>query len=489
MREDPWYFATRCVVTQDEKDRISPIKKFPSDMEYLKLYFRVWQKERLVAVPKSRRMFMSWANTILYLWDTLFHVGRFNAFVSKKEEDADTLLERCKFILENIPPDVLSTDLIPKWRKTYCKLEFPEINSKIWAFPSGADQLRMHGLSGVLNDEMAFQEDAKEMYSATFPTIETSGKFTAISSPSKGFFHDLVFDELDGAPNIKQIPSPMQGVEMWRNGRNQFFVFQAHYTADPAKRDGYGDKMRATMPLADYKREYELTWESFVGKAVYPDWNKEFHGSKFRIPPEIGLPLLLGNDQGLRPGCIVCQLQGEDLVILKEYTGENIGAERFAKYVKNQLAVDFPEWSNLKKDIIMGMDPTAFNRRDVDERTYASAWKEAGFNPQPGENSWEKRKKAVEDWLIKVRRGRACMRVNLQDCPILVEGFDGGYRYSDKAFEVEPTKPRPIKDKYSEIQDGLQYILTLLNKKMNLGKTKSIPSPSYSWSDNSGKQR
>jgi len=196
-RDDPWEFASDCVFTLDQKDRENPIKAFPKDLEYLKIFTRLWQKERLLAVPKSRRMFMSWMCVTLYTWDTLFYAGRFNAFVSKKESDADNLIDRSIFILENIPKDKLPREILPKWKRTYTILDFPETHSMIRAFPSGADQLRMHGFSGVLNDEMAFQSDAAEMYSSTFPTIENGGRFTAISSPAKGFFHDLVFDELN----------------------------------------------------------------------------------------------------------------------------------------------------------------------------------------------------------------------------------------------------------------------------------------------------
>lgn len=195
-RDDPWAFACDCVFTLDPQDHETPIKKFPKDKEYLKFFFYLWLKEKLLCVPKSRRMFMSWACVTLYTWDTLFHTGRFNAFVSKKELDADNLIDRSKFIIDHIPQDILPQEALPKHRRTFTHLEFPETFSQIRAFPSGADQLRMHGFSGVLNDEMAFQPDAAEMYSSTFPTIENGGRFTAISSPAKGFFYDLVFDEL-----------------------------------------------------------------------------------------------------------------------------------------------------------------------------------------------------------------------------------------------------------------------------------------------------
>jgi hypothetical protein len=196
-RSDPWAFCCECVFTLDQTDETTPIKRFPSHFEYLKLYTRIWQKEKFIAVPKSRRMFFSWMNIILYTWDTMFHIGRSNAFVSKKEDDANELINKAKFILDNIPKDCLPRDFIPKYEVTYGKMRFPEINSVIQGFPQGADQLRQFTFSGILADEMAFWADAQEMYSASFPTLEGGGRFTAISSPGPGFFKALVFDHLD----------------------------------------------------------------------------------------------------------------------------------------------------------------------------------------------------------------------------------------------------------------------------------------------------
>lgn len=195
-RTDPWAFCTDGVYTLDQADKIEPIKRFPSQHDYLRLYTLIWLRERLIAVPKSRRMFMSWMNIILYTWDTAFHIGRFNAFVSKKEEDANELVVRAKFVLDRIPEACIPKALMPKYEYTFGKLRFPELNSMIQGFPQGADQLRQFTFSGILADEMAFWDNAEDMYSGAFPTLEGGGRFTAISSAAPGFFKYLVHDQL-----------------------------------------------------------------------------------------------------------------------------------------------------------------------------------------------------------------------------------------------------------------------------------------------------
>lgn len=196
IRSDPWEFL-KCVRTIDPSDKVRPIKPFPVHIDYLKIYTRLWEKHRFIAVPKSRRMKMSWINICLYTWDTAFHIGRHNAFVSDKEEKSDELVKRATFVLDNLDRDQLPRDLVPKYESTFNKLKFPETNSLIEGFPSGADQMRQYTLSGILADELAFWDNAEEMYSATMPCLEGGGRFTGISSVAPGFFKRLVFDELD----------------------------------------------------------------------------------------------------------------------------------------------------------------------------------------------------------------------------------------------------------------------------------------------------
>lgn len=196
ITEDPMEFF-KAIRTKDQVDKKNPVKRFPYELSYLRTYIRLWQTEKLILVPKSRRMIMSWTNVCLFLWDTMWNIGRHQAFVSKKEDDANELVERAYFVLENLDKTIIPRDIIPKYKLTYCKLHFPEIDSTIQGFPQGADQLRQFTFSGILADEMAFWPDAQEMYAASFPTLEGGGRFTAISSPGPGFFKSLVFDQLD----------------------------------------------------------------------------------------------------------------------------------------------------------------------------------------------------------------------------------------------------------------------------------------------------
>ena len=484
-KNDPWAFLDECVYTLDQVDKDEPIKKFPSYYEYLRLYAKTWLKYPLIAVPKSRRMTMSWTNIALYLWDTIFHQGRLNAFVSKKEEDAKELVERAEFIFDHIPTDLIPKSLLPK-KKTKSSppvLEFPEINSKIQGFPMGADQLRQFTFSGILGDECAFWPEAMKFYSAAFPTLEGGGRMSLISSPAPGFFKKLVYDKLDSDDDFVTYPetkSPLKGVDVWVNPGNQFLIYQLHYTANQFKRsDQYKQSIKKSMPRRQYLQEYELNWDTFEGMPVYADYNKRLHLSKDIIEPKLGLPLLLGWDFGLTPSAVICQLQEDQLVILREYVAKGKGIQQFAPEVMQQLRVHYPEWNDPVKHFRNYIDPAGTFRNDVDANTCAKEMHNQGLrNIFPGDVTWEARRGAVDHFLVKHTKQGPAIIINEKTCPVLVKGFAGGYMYPEKASDVEPTKLRPIKNEYSHPHDALQYVCGAV-KKMRSSNKLTIPLPQY----------
>jgi hypothetical protein len=478
---DPWEYL-HYVFTRDEVDPLTPIKLFPVHLDYLKLLTRLWQKKRLLAIPKSRRMRISWTMLSLYSWKGLFQLNRHIAMVSKKEDDADELIKRIKFIIENLDSRIPAE--FRKFEYRFNNLYFPETGSRIQGFPQGADQLRQYTFSDVFGDECAFWEDAEKMYSASFPTIEGGGGMCLVSSPAPGFFKKLVFDKLDEMDldeilNNAQIKYPMQGVEVWENLKNKFTVMQLHYSADPAKRTPlFKETIKGSMPIRQYQMEYELNWESWEGLPVYPDWDLTQHGSKEEIKPILGLPLLRGWDFGLTPACIVCQLQGSTLVCLKEFTAVNMGAERFSDIVLRECRILYPGWTDFKKQWRDFIDPSGTFRKDTDETTCAGILQEKGLQTIPGAITWEERRTSVEHFLTVFTKEGPNLKVVLGECNMLVKGFNGGYRYDSRTLEIEPAKLRPIKNEFSHIQDALQMVTSMLTK-MKPTTGRRVPLPEY----------
>ena len=176
------------VWTNDEHDKITPFKRFP-DKPHARYIAYLWHETLLLLLPKSRQMLMTWLISACYLWDTQFHRGRLNFFQSKKEEDADRIVQRAWFIYEHQPDWI--KDMFPA-EYTSCHLKFKQGKSEIWGVPQGGDQIRSHTSSGIFSDEMAFQPEAEDAYTGALPTIKGGGRFTGVSSANPGFFHYLI---------------------------------------------------------------------------------------------------------------------------------------------------------------------------------------------------------------------------------------------------------------------------------------------------------
>lgn len=483
-KRDPWLWITDCVFTKNEINRDNPIQRFPNK-EYLRQFAKAWQKSPLLAVPKARRMTMSWMTIALFVHDAIFFKGRNTAFVSKKEDDANELVLRAKFIVDNLDRDRMPAELIPKYNSKFNVLDFFEIGSRIQGFPQGADQLRAFTFSGIFGDESAFWDQAEKFYSASFPTIDGGGRMTLVSSPAPGFFKKLCFDAMSipGDINVTEhrpeTLNLMEGVKVWKNKKNKFVVFELHYTADPTKRDpSYKESIKDSMPLQEYLREYELHWDTFSGQPVYPEFGR-IHVTNDPPEPVAGLPMLIGIDFGLTPAAVIGQYQEGQLMIFKEYVEINMGAVRFMEKIVNDLRLRWPAFSDFKKQWQCYIDPAGLNRAESDETTCAQVVAKY-FNYIPGPIAWEERRNAVVHFLMRLEKGEPCFQLYEKECSMLKKGFDGGYRFNDKAVELEPNKLRPLKDAYSHPHDALQYLCAGVQRQTHtVGKR--IPIPTYAF--------
>ena len=180
-KADPWPFLCEQVLTEDPHDPAGKIKPFPPE-PYLKQLVKIWMKEKKLAVPKSRRMLVSWLFICLHVWLLLFGEHEHIYFAARKEGRDESqgsleLVKRAKFVINNLrsfkPPP---TD--QKRGRIYC----PSTQSEIVAVAEGANQLRQLAATAIFADELAFWEKAQETYAAAMPTIEASGRFTGVSS-------------------------------------------------------------------------------------------------------------------------------------------------------------------------------------------------------------------------------------------------------------------------------------------------------------------
>lgn len=193
-RNSCWAFASECVWTQDEVDKIEPVKKFPNK-EHLKFFIEAIVNNKLLALVKHRRMMATWSCCVVAVWEVLFFEGVKVAIISKKEEDSDALVKKCNFIYENIPPSILP--IKPRLSYKYTELNNLDLGGGIKGFAQGADQLRQHTITRIFGDEFGFWEKAEETWSSMKPTLEGGGSACLLSTRYPGFFQKIIDDTID----------------------------------------------------------------------------------------------------------------------------------------------------------------------------------------------------------------------------------------------------------------------------------------------------
>jgi len=191
-KRDPAFWIKNFVWTHDEHAKVwdgeNPIKPFPY-RPYVEPVVKEWTSNSIVHIAKSRQMSMSWLAMALLLHEAQFFDFRLQAVFSKKQEDAEALVERAKFMYSQQPA----------WLQSLCPIDrkmrdmpvgqiFFANGSKLKGFAQGADQIRSYVPSTAFLDEAAFQDKLEETYGACVPCCQ---RIVTVSSADAGFFQRL----------------------------------------------------------------------------------------------------------------------------------------------------------------------------------------------------------------------------------------------------------------------------------------------------------
>jgi len=123
----------------------------------------------------------------------MFYPERLTFFQSKREADSNENILRAYRVWENLP--VWMREWAP-CRQKFLSMEFSHHNSRILGIPAGAEHLRQFTVSGVMDDEVAYQPDVDKKMAAIGPTLTGGGRYTGISSASASYYSQMVRDEV-----------------------------------------------------------------------------------------------------------------------------------------------------------------------------------------------------------------------------------------------------------------------------------------------------
>jgi hypothetical protein len=194
-----------------------------------------------------------------------------------------------------------------------------------------------------------------------------------------------------------------------------------------------------------------LYGSAFSGQPVYDGlWSQREHVSHSPLHYMRNTPLVIGMDWGLRPAAIFMQMQPNGgLAVLDELVPENVTLKTFMDdYVIPRLRGRYRGGSH-----IVVADPAGMQRSALSQQDAFSVVRSYGIEVIPGHSQdVTLRRDAVGHFLLK----RGGLLVDAANCPTLIEGFDGGYKFSKPTGGAE-YRDVPDKNMFSHPHDAMQY--------------------------------
>ena len=438
-RNDPLFFMSLCI-TDDPHDQKNPFKRFPVDkLPYIKKFVHAFLKEPRTVILKSRQIMATWSFCILALWSILFQKGTKGAFISKKGEDSRKLIERMKFVYDNLP----------EWKPFVNFVMFPqpkaeclENYSTVYAYPQGADQLRSQTFSWIFSDEAAFQDDQEKTWRSSKPTVDGGGRFIACSTPngSGNLFYHFFKD-----PSFNKI--------------------EVHYTENLFKDEKWKQEAKKGMRQKDWEQEFELNFLATQDNTIFGDFNYLIHVKQQIYNPQV--PLLVGHDFGYnRPGISWCQYHNGVFRVLKSLLGYKVTLDKFTEeafklekeYFADEAVItyDFCDYAGNQPNKQTGTTDIQVLNKLLEKKNRYLRFKncldlETDFN-------------LMRDFFTKLHKGEACFQIDPSNLNI-IEGFRGGMHYHGDAQKVcGCTKANEFfeqeRDYYKHLNDTVRYVIT-----------------------------
>ena len=180
--KDPWAWASEVVTTQDEAS--GNALKFPSDREYLHDLFDIFESESLIAIPKSRRVFVTWGVATYLTWRARYKKNQALFIQSETEDKAAFVVDkRCTYIEDNLPAALRRPYRAVRTIKgAIGQLTYDGTRSYIKGISQGRDALRAFTPTIVFLDEVEFQFEGRQSLVAALPFAEKGAKIILVST-------------------------------------------------------------------------------------------------------------------------------------------------------------------------------------------------------------------------------------------------------------------------------------------------------------------
>ncbi len=431
---DVHLFFRNIVMTLDEHDKTGQgVKKIP-DWPYMHRVLDDLLTHRWIFVLKSRQVMLTWIMCAYLLWVVLFQKGKKVAIQSKKEKDANAILERMKIIYDNMP------SWKPHAEFTYCRVKVPENMSDIYGIPSGEAQIRSFTFSKIFSDEYGFQEDLEDTFKASKPAVDGGGQFIAVTTPPKE--KNFAYKCLDSALFTEEY-----------NGK----IVKIHYSERPDRGPEWAKIAKIGMSKEAWDREYELMFTVEGVMRIYEPFIYNLHvNENLEWMPE--MTLLRSWDFGFhRPAVSFSQIDSEDRFIdLYEMLGKDELLDTFAMKAIQETNRRFPDANIVDYCDVAGSQKSDKTKQSSIQMLCDYIHKYPIYRKCDPEEGHELIRKKMSTLV----RGTPLYQVH-PDCRNTIDGFQFGYLYKSdgKKIIANGINEDGIKeiDYYKHLQDCRRY--------------------------------
>lgn len=195
------------------------------------------------------------------------------------------------------------------------------------------------------------------------------------------------------------------------------------------------------------------------GKPVLRDFNRAVHVAKSPIEPMPGVEIVIGQDFGRRPAAIFMQHLRGQWTVLHELIARDMGADKFAPMLRNELAQKFPGF----RFKIWG-DPSGDFRGQNDDNVPFQIFRAHRLPVLEAPSFlFTVRLQAIEAALTRMSEGKPAVLISPWDertqrgCTTLIAALDGGWHYRRMKVAGERYAEEPEKDEYSDPADAFGY--------------------------------
>jgi hypothetical protein len=408
-----------------------PFRLYPYQEVLVRQLLAHIESGRDLLIEKSRDMGASWliALTFQYYW--LFRDGAQFLMGSRKFDlveqpgNLSTLFEKLRYNLRHLPKWMHPPGFNEKQHGLKARLINPASNALIQGESNTELFARGGRYKAILLDEFAFWPKAELAFAAAG---QSSPCRIVLSTP---FGKGNAFARL-------RFQSPIA-------------VKSLHWRLHPLKNEAWYEAQKARMSEDEVARELDINYNLSVRNRVFPEFT---HEHKRSLHYNSLKPVVRVWDFGYHcPACVHLQVDDKGrLLVLSEVVGERESLKQFAQRVKDHGQLHYP--SARFTDYC---DPAGAQRSDKSDHTSIELLNGLGVYPQWQRSGIQEGLERIRHLLVERRDEQPALWVDPDHCPLLVEAFEGGYRYRSGRSEAQPSDLPYEEHPYEDVMDCLRY--------------------------------